>query len=232
MDNPYVERIGEATAKLLVSVAGLDDVAATGPSLLPDWDRSMVVTHLAANADGTRRALEAAARGEVGEVYPGGRPARNAEIAAGRARPARELELRLGRACEQLATALAAASDQAWDARAVHPSGEVRIGPGLVVGRLREVEVHHVDLDYGYEAQDWPFGWVLEEMDRAMIDLPSRLPPDVAVVLTAGDAGQHWVAGSGDGVEIMGTTNDLFAWLTGRAPCVGEQECPPLKPWR
>jgi hypothetical protein len=50
--------------------------------------------------------------------------------------------------------------------------------------------------------------------------------------LTAGDAGQHWVAGSGDGVEIMGTTNDLFAWLTGRAQRVGEQECPPLKPWR
>ena len=76
-----------------------------------------------------------------------------------------------------------------------------------------------------------PFASVAE-MDRAMIDLPSRLPPNVAVVLTASDAGQHWVAGSGDGVEIMGTTNDLFAWLTGRAPRVGEQECPPLKPWR
>ncbi|MGA3217879.1 MAG: maleylpyruvate isomerase family mycothiol-dependent enzyme [Acidimicrobiales bacterium] len=232
MDNPYVERIGEATGKLLASVGRLDDVAATGHSLLPEWDRSMVVTHLAANADGTRRALEAAARGEVVEVYPGGRPARNAEIAAGRARPARELEQRLRRACEQLAVALANASDDAWEARALHPSGEVRIGPGLVVSRLREVEVHHVDLDYGYDPQDWPFAWVLEEMDRAMIDLPARLPPGVAVVLTGSDAGQHWVAGSGDGVEIIGTTNDLFAWLTGRAPGVGEQECPPLTPWR
>lgn len=232
MENPYVERVAQATDKLLATASSLDDVGAAGPSLLPDWDRSMVLTHLAANADGTRRALEAAAKGEVGEVYPGGRPARDAEIEAGSARPARELEERLRRACEQLAAALENASDEVWEAKAVHPSGEVRIGPGLVVGRAREVEVHHVDLDYGYEPRDWPFGWVLEEMDRAMIDLPSRLPPNVAVVLTASDAGQHWVAGSGDGVEIMGTTNDLFAWLTGRAPRVGEQECPPLKPWR
>ena len=232
MENPYVERIALATDKLLATAGSVDDVAAAGPSLLPDWDRSMVLTHLAANADGIRRAVEAAAKGEVGEVYPGGRPARNAEIEAGRARPARELEERLRRACEQLAAALESASDGIWEATAVHPSGEVRIGPGLVVARLREVEVHHVDLDYGYEPRDWPFGWVLEEMDRAMIDLPSRLPPGMAVVLTAGDAGQHWVAGSGDGVEIVGTTNDLFAWVTGRSPSVGEQECPPLKPWR
>jgi maleylpyruvate isomerase len=232
MENPYVERIALATDKLLATAGSVDDVAAAGPSLLPDWDRSMVLTHLAANADGIRRAVEAAAKGEVGEVYPGGRPARNAEIEAGRARPARELEERLRRACEQLAAALESASDGIWEATAVHPSGEVRIGPGLVVARLREVEVHHVDLDYGYEPRDWPFGWVLEEMDRAMIDLPSRLPPGMAVVLTAGDAGQHWVAGSGDGVEIVGTTNDLFAWVTGRSQSVGEQECPPLKPWR
>ncbi len=232
MDNPYVERIHVATAKLLASVASLDDVAAAGPSLLPDWDRAMVVTHLAANADGTRRAVEAAGRGEVAEVYPGGRPARDAEIEAGRAQPADQLETRLRQACAQLAVALAEAPGTTWEARAVHPSGEVRIGPGLVVGRLREVEVHHVDLDYGYGPRDWPFGWVLEEMDRAMIDLPSRLPGHVAVVLTGSDAGQHWVAGSGDAVEIVGTTNDLFAWLTGRAPGVGEQECPALKPWR
>lgn len=232
MNNPYLDRIDEATAKLLVSVARLDDLAATGPSRLPGWDRAMVVTHVAANANGLQRAVEAAGRGQVGEFYPGGRPARNAEIEAGRARPAGDVEQRLRLACEQLAAALANASEQVWDATAVHPSGEVRIGPGLIVGRLREVEVHHVDLDYGYEPRDWPFGWVLEEMDRAMIDLPSRLPPGVAVVLTGDDAGQHWVAGSGDAVEIVGTTNDLFAWVTGRSAGVGEQECPPLTPWR
>ena len=146
--------------------------------------------------------------------------------------PARQLEERLRDACQALAAAVAGAASAVWDATALHPMGEVRVGPGLIVARLREVEVHHVDLDYGYTPQDWPFGWVLEEMDRAMLGLPERLPPGVAVVLSGSDAGQHWVAGSGDGVEITGTTCDLFAWVTGRSPGVGDQPCPPLAPWR
>ena len=112
------------------------------------------------------------------------------------------------------------------------PEGEVHIGPGLVVSRLREVEVHHVDLDYGYKPEDWPFEWVMEEMDRAMLDLPSRLPPGEAVVLTATDADQHWVAGSGDATEVTGPTAQLFAWVIGRASHVNGVECPDLAPWR
>lgn len=232
MKSPYLARIDVATGKLLVTVSSLDDVAVSQPSLLPGWDRAMVITHLAANADGLRRAVEAAARGEVGEIYPGGQAARDAEIEGGRGRPARELGRRLQEACEAVAVALASAPDEVWDAPAVHISGEVRIGPGPVVGRLREVEVHHVDLDCGYSPEDWPFEWVLEEMDRAMLALPSRLPPDTAVVLDASDTDQHWVAGSGEAVEISGPTAQLFAWVTGRATSVGGRECPPLAPFR
>jgi maleylpyruvate isomerase len=232
MNNLYVARIDVATKKLLKTVSSLDDVAAAGPSLLPDWDRSMVVTHLAANADGVRRAVEAARQGHTAEVYPGGKAARDAEIEAGRALPARELNSRLEVACRQLASALGEGTDEIWDSPAIGPRGEVHIGPGLVVSRLREVEVHHVDLDYGYTPEDWPFEWVMEEMDRAMLDLPSRLPPGEAVVLTATDADQHWVAGSGDAVEITGTTAELFAWVIGRARHVGGVERPELAAWR
>lgn len=192
----------------------------------------MVLTHVAANADGVRRAIEAGARGQIGELYPGGKAARDADIEAGRALPARELESRLEVACDQLWSTLCAAPDEVWDAPAIGPKGEVPIGTGLVVGRLREVEVHHVDLAYGYEPDDWPFGWVIEEMERAMLDLPSRLPPGTAVVLAATDAGQHWVAGSGDAVEISGSTGELFAWVIGRSSHVGGLECPVLSPWR
>ena len=119
-----------------------------------------------------------------------------------------------------------------WDAPAIGPKGEVHIGPGLVVARLREVEVHHVDLDYGYKPEDWPIEWVLEEMDRAMLELPTRLPAGTAVVLSATDADQRWVAGSGDVVEVTGTMAELFAWVIGRAAHVSGVECPILKPWR
>jgi maleylpyruvate isomerase len=232
VDSLYLARIGAATGKLLVTVSGLDDVAMSQPSLLPGWDRALVVTHLAANADGLRRALEAAARGEIGEIYPGGAPAREAEIQAGRGQPALVLERRLREACDRLASALVAADDDVWHKPAIHISGEVKIGPGPIVGRLREVEIHHVDLNCAYSPEDWPFQWVVEEMDRAMLGLPDRLPADMAVVLAATDGDQHWVAGSGDAIEIAGSTAQLFAWVIGRATAVGGLECPPLTPFR
>lgn len=228
----YIGRIAAATEKLLATVKGLDDVAISAPSLLPGWDRAMVVTHLAANADGVRRAVEAASRGVVGEVYPGGRAARDAEIEAGRGARAEHAEQALETACTRLAEALGSAPDSAWLAPANSPRGEVQVGPGLVVARLREVEVHHVDLGCGYGPRDWPFGWVVEEMDRAMLDLPARLPADVAIVITATDAEQHWVAGSGDAIEVSGPLCDVFAWVTGRATMVGGREAPVLAPWR
>lgn len=232
MNNPYLARIDAATAKLLTTVSGLDDVAVSQPSLLPGWDRAMVVTHLAANGDSLCRVVDAAIRGETGEVYPGGRSARDAEIEAGRARPALDLERRLRESCDKVAATLASAPDDVWDATALHFTGEVKIGPRRIIGRLAEVEIHHVDLNCAYSPEDWPFAWVIEEMDRSMLSLPSRLPPDVAVVLAATDSDQHWVAGSGDAVEISGPTSQLLAWVTGRATSVGGHECPPLAPWR
>jgi maleylpyruvate isomerase len=232
VDTPYLVRTAKAAKKLFATVSSLDDTAMAAPSLLPDWDRAMVVTHLAAGADAARRAVEAACRGEIGELYPGGRAARDAEIEAGRAAPVTELENRLHESFDKLTHVLTGAPDVIWGALAVHPSGEVRIGPGLVVGRLREVEVHHVDLACAYGPQDWPLEWVMEEMDRAMLSLSSRLPSDVAVVLEASDTDQRWVAGSGLATEISGTTAAVFAWVIGRAATVGETECPVLKPWR
>lgn len=231
MKSVYLGRIDAATARVLVSVTKLDDTAVARPSLLPGWDRAMVLTHLAANADGLRRVVEAAGRGEVGEFYPGGRTARDAEIEAGRGRAAAELERRLTEVSDRVMAALATAPDETWRAPAVLPAGEVQVGT-LVVARLREVEVHHVDLDVGYSPADWPVEWVIEEMDRAMLDLPSRLPSGVAVVLAATDTDQHWVAGSGEAVELDGPIGELFAWVTGRAKAVAGQEGPALSPWR
>jgi|SRR5579875_704627 len=231
MDNTNVARIAAATAKLLGTVAALDDATVAGPSLLPGWDRAMVIAHLAANADGLERVIGAAARGEVGEFYPGGRPARDAEIEAARGRPARELYRRLSTSCERAMSAMRGASDELWAAPAVHPAGELTVGT-LVVARLREVEVHHVDLNLGYSPADWPSEWVIEEMDRAMLDLPSRLPAGTAVVLEATDTDQHWVAGSGEAFELAGTVAELFAWVTGRSGTIGGKQAPALAAWR
>ena len=210
----------------------MDDVVVAQPSLLPGWDRAMVLKHLSANAVGLARVVEAATRGEVAELYPGGQAARDAEIEAGRGAKVADLERELRQSSQGAMSVLRVAPDEVLRAPAVHHRmGEVKIGQ-LVIARLREVEVHHVDLDFGYSPSDWPSEWVLEEMDRAMVDLPSRLPKGVAVALAATDTDQHWVAGSGEAVELDGTVGELFAWVTGRAVTVGGRRAPELGPWR
>ena len=232
MDSPYTSRIEVATDKLLSTVKKLDDETVAEPSLLPGWDRAMVLTHLSAHAEGLTRAMEAAVRGEVAELYPGGRQARDAEIEAGRGTKARDVGRRLKESSARVLSVIKAAPEEVWHAPAVHYRlGEVQIGM-MVVSRLREVEIHHVDLDFGYSPADWPTEWVIEEMDRAMLDLPSRLPSGTAVVLAATDTDQHWVAGSGEAVELDGPLSELFAWVIGRVGAVGGQAGPDLGPWR
>jgi maleylpyruvate isomerase len=232
VNSPYLGRIDAATARLLATVVRIDDAAVVQPSLLPGWDRAMVLKHLSANAVGLARVVEAASRGEVTELYPGGPAARDAEIEAGRGAKVVDLESELRQSAESAMAALRLAPDEVLRAPAVHHRlGEVPVGQ-LVIARLREVEVHHVDLDFGYSPSDWPLEWVLEEMDRAMVDLPSRLPRGVAVVLAATGTDQHWVAGSGEAIELEGTVGELFAWVTGRAVTVGGTPAPELGPWR
>lgn len=210
MDSPYLAKIKAANTLLINDVARLSDDDMPAPTLLPGWDRAMLLTHVAANGEGALRAVTAAMQGQVGEIYPGGTPAREAEIEAGRGKSADELKERVSRSAEELTTALQTAPDEIWRAKAIHPKGEVEIGPGIVIGRLREVMVHHVDLLVGYTPRDWNTAWLMEEMDRAMLDLPGRLPEGTAVVLHATDLGQRWVAGSGQETEISGTMAELL----------------------
>ena len=48
----HLRRVRAAHARLLGTVAGIDDDTARRPSLLPGWDVAMLVTHLGRNADG------------------------------------------------------------------------------------------------------------------------------------------------------------------------------------
>lgn len=150
MEHPYIDRLGQAHARLVATAAALDDVAVAAPSLFAGWDRAMVLTHLANNADAMRRCVEVAGRGGVAEMYPGGPAQRDADIKSARGAAAALVERRITDSCQQLQNALVEAPQSAWNGRAISRRGEVPLGPGLVVSRLREVEVHHVDLECGY----------------------------------------------------------------------------------
>jgi maleylpyruvate isomerase len=47
----------------------------------------------------------------------------------------------------------------------------------IVGHHLRDVEVHHVDLDVGYSPADWPAELVAGELDRRLRGLPGRADP-------------------------------------------------------
>ena len=164
---------------------------AQAPSLLPGWTRGHVLTHLARNADSHIGLFSAAARGEVGDQYPGGVDQRRGDIESGADRPLAELIADLQQSVDRLEATWAAATETAWDGRARSPlGGEMRMAD-LPFRRWREVEVHHADLGMsGFTFDDWSTGYIRRELDRETKAWASRRPmgmtnlPPAALALT------------------------------------------------
>jgi maleylpyruvate isomerase len=178
-------RVVESHARLLSRLDGLTNPDVARASRLPGWTVGHLLTHLARNADGVRGLFEAAALGEVGDMYPGGKEQREQDIEAGAKRPAKTLRADLSDAIAALEGAWDEAGDEVWS----NGSGRTTLGPAsiaeILYRRWREVEVHHVDLGLGYEPADWPSGFVERELPRALAKLPDRLAPDDRAMFTA-----------------------------------------------
>ena len=136
----------------MLTMRSPDDRAGYQGGPLHTWSRTLL-----RNADGHARRLEGALRGAEVPRYPGGSQQRDRDIEAGAQRSANELVHDL----EESATRL----EQVWtlSKQAGWPNAQLRAADtfpttGSPVRRLREVEVHHVDLGLGYEAIDWPAG--------------------------------------------------------------------------
>lgn len=69
--------------------------------------------------------------------------------------------------------------------------------------RLREVEVHHLDLGVGYGPENWPDEYVAWDLPNLLATVPERL-------------------------SMRADRRNLLAWLTGRGPQPAEVE---LRPW-
>jgi maleylpyruvate isomerase len=183
----------DASARLLATLAGLDDATARRPSRLPDWTVGHVVTHLARNADSHVRMLEGAVAGMVADQYERGLAGRAADIAAGAGRPAPELIADLGQAIDDLDAMWGRVPPEVW------ATGHGRMGNGelcpcaeMPFRRWREVEIHRVDLGLGPGPADWPDAYVELELPRALAQLPDRLSPADRAVLLA------WLVGRTD----------------------------------
>lgn len=171
-----METCQESHRRLLATLNGLDDAAARAPSKLPDWTVGHVLTHLARNADGHARRLAAALRGESVPRYVGGVAQRNGEIDEGHGRPASVLVDDVRESAAGLEAVWRQCAEAGWSFD-VEPSGDDWPLAESPVHRLREVEVHHVDLGLGYGPEQWPDEYQRWELAQALRGLPSRLAP-------------------------------------------------------
>lgn len=182
----------EAHERLIATASKIDDAIARRPSRLPGWSVGHVLTHIARNADGYVRRVEGALRGEDLGRYAGGKAERDKGIEEGAGRPAAELLADVTESARRLDEVFAEAERAGWPNDEFLGRDEWPVSQSPLY-RMREVEVHQVDLGVGYEPSDWSDLYVGWELGRQLDTLPGRLSgPDQRQLLAwlMGRAGQ------------------------------------------
>jgi maleylpyruvate isomerase len=201
--------VDRATARLLDTATALDsDVSA--PSLLPGWTRGHVLTHVARNADGLVNLLNWARTGERTPQYPSWER-READIEAGAARPLPELLDDIRASAERFSSVASSLDAADWGFLLDLPGGPQ---PAALIPwrRLREVEVHHVDLGAGYGPADWPDSFAQHVLHEVVAGLDG-----VSLTLRPTELAHPLLVGSGGPPEVAGPSYALAAWLAGRS---------------
>jgi maleylpyruvate isomerase len=241
---PAVERavrllpfVREATERLDLIVAGLDEDTIHQPSRLHGWSRAHVVTHLARNADALVNLMTWARTGVEHPMYAS-KADRDADIDEGAERLAQVLHEDLFAASARFLVAATEMPERAWQAtvsarmQGALPASEV---PSM---RLFELWVHLVDLDVGFTFTDIPeahleplvAGAVQPHVGRAewpRVRLTAELADDQTRTFDVG-------GGRDDDrtYELAGPALDVIAWLTGRGDGTALRgELPTLPAW-
>jgi maleylpyruvate isomerase len=219
--------VDRATTRLLATADGLDGDPAT-PSLLPGWSRGHLLTHLARNADSLVNLLTWARTGVVTPQYPS--PERRAaDIEAGAGRPWPVLVADVRDSAARFINAAEALGADDWTRQLDLPTGR-RPAAFVPWRRLREVEVHHVDLAAqpvgaatgrrssaaAYTPADWPEWFAHRLLHEVAGDLRG-----VSMTVRPDEVAHAVPVGAGGPPEVRGPVSTLAAWLTGRSPGTG-----------
>ncbi|HEY3527798.1 MAG TPA: maleylpyruvate isomerase family mycothiol-dependent enzyme [Nocardioides sp.] len=239
---PAADLLGDASARLIRTVDGFhgDDWAA--PSLLPRWSRAHVVAHLALNAEGIARGL----RGVVADDSDGDAleprtmydsdEKRDSDIEDLAAAEPSEIRDRLLAGTTLLQEAIEAIPGNRWETTVERTPGGRAIRAGAFPEmRLREMEIHHVDLGAGYSTSDWDLGFAEQLLDA----MDKRVRAGRAFEVRPLDSQRTWVFGPGESEYpvpvVTGPAADLGWWLTGRpAPTTlscSQGELPTIEGW-
>lgn len=231
---PGLDELATSTEHLLASVRELDGHALREPSLLPGWSRAHVLAHLVGNAHGMVRLAHWAATGEETAMYPS-REARDGEIEQLAPLGPDELAHRLEQSAAEVAAAFGALpdTDQVRGRRLRLGSGRELLGGQLAFGRVRELEIHHVDLAVGYTPAHWSPAFVERTFDQVVpMFRDEREMPVARLVGTT--SGRSWDVGA-EGPDLVGPDSALLAWLLGRSDGDGlrpdGEVVPPAPAW-
>jgi maleylpyruvate isomerase len=212
--------LAESSGRVIRTVDGFHGGDWDAPSLLGGWSRAYVVAHLALNAEGMARAL----RGVVADDADDGPRAmydsdekRDSDIAHLAAARSSEIRDRMLAGTTLLEEAIDAVPEDRWETRVERTPGGRQIRAAAFPGmRLRELEIHHVDLDAGYSASDWSPSFAEHLLDA----MAKRLHPPQAFEVRPLDSQRTWVIGAGESEYpvpvVTGPAAQLAYWLTGR----------------
>ncbi|MTD52410.1 maleylpyruvate isomerase N-terminal domain-containing protein [Amycolatopsis pithecellobii] len=162
-----VTQIDDATARLIATVSGLTDKQIGEPSLLPGWARGHVLTHIARAAEAHRNLLEAARNGTDIPAYAS-QDARDTAIENGASRPVAEQLADIERTAAVFRAAVHTVPDDAWTTSVTILHLEPFPASQVVLRKLVELELHHVDLNAGYRPADWPVTFKPLELPEPM----------------------------------------------------------------
>jgi len=219
-DEHLLELIRDADHSLVRTVDGLTEAAYTEPSLLPGWTRGHVIAHLALNAEALARVLTGVHIGKPERMYDSPE-ARDTDIDDLAAVPVAELRGRMMASTSSFVRALEAMHEQDWEPRFERTPGGPSFGLATIpLMRVREVAIHHADLDAGYTASEWP-----DDFAALLLDSMTKRPYADPFTAEATDLGRSWSYGEGAGSAVSsavvrsvvsGSAADLGWWLTGR----------------
>jgi maleylpyruvate isomerase len=203
--------VDQATDRLIRTAEALDDDAVRAPSALPGWTIGHVLTHVARNADAYTNLLTWARTGVETPAYA--TPTARADgIDAGAERPLAEQIADLREAHERFADAAAAMPAEAWTFFLAPTGASAAAVPWA---RLREVEVHHVDLGRGYTPEDWSDAFALRLLREIVTGCKDET---FALVLRPQGVDHAFTIGAAEGAPtVSGPTRAIAAWLAGRA---------------
>jgi maleylpyruvate isomerase len=193
-----------------------------------------VLAHVARNADGLVNLLTWARTGVETPQYAS-QQARDADIEAGAHRLVAEQITDLVTSARRFREAATSLPQTAWDAAVRGRGGQKLTARDLPWMRLREVEIHHVDLGAGYTPRQWPAEFLDRLLPEVAGDFARRtdVPP-----VRLRSAGMDVVIGVGDPeLTVTGEADAVLGWLLGRTD--GESltvappgPVPPLPAWR